>query len=142
MKPTLNFLGKFDFIGLLLLRIGCGVTIGFYGLPNFMGGPDVWKEIGRTIQILNPTNLNPNIYLVLGLISAMTQVFGGLALVIGLFTRVSALLITIVISFAITAMIQESEVLLHVIIAGQLAFATLSLAFVGPGRLSLDRKGV
>ncbi|HCA99259.1 MAG TPA: DoxX family protein, partial [Porphyromonadaceae bacterium] len=34
--------------GLLLLRVGIGVSIFFHGLPKITGGPETWTAIGGT----------------------------------------------------------------------------------------------
>ncbi|MCH6259070.1 DoxX family protein [Puniceicoccaceae bacterium K14] len=142
MKPNLNFLGKLDFIGLFLLRFGLGGTIAFHGYPSLIGGSDVWKQTGRGINALNIVELDPNVYLALGICSALIQVLGGAAVIIGFYTRASALLVSIVIAFAIANMFQNGDTLLHAIFGAQLGLAFLGLAFIGPGRLSLDRKGL
>lgn len=138
MKLSLNFFGKFDFIGVLLLRIGCGGLIAYIGWPFFVGGPEAWKQIGMAVNVVH---LN-DYYLIFGLMSAMVQFFGGVAIVLGIFTRFFAFFIAVVLGFAIAQMLQRADELLHVVVATQLFLSFLGLVFIGPGRLSLDRKGI
>ena len=39
-------------VGLLILRIGIGISIFFHGLPKIMGGPETWTAIGGTMSNL------------------------------------------------------------------------------------------
>lgn len=138
MKLSLSFLGKFDFLGLLLLRLGVGGVLCFHGFPLLTAGASIWKQIGTPMQLLQVSSGHA----VWGLISVMIQVFGGLAIVIGLFTRASALLAAIVIGFSLGQFIAQGQPWLETLVVAQLCLACLSLVFTGPGRLSIDRRGI
>ena len=140
MKPSLAGLSKFDYFGVLLLRIGAGALAVFHGFPILTGGSDAWTDIGSGIAI---TTLSPSFFLAAGIASAIIQVFGGLFLLIGLFTRGAALFLTLVAGFGLANAIAQGDyfslnafALLHV------TLVYFSIAFIGPGRLSVDRKGV
>ena len=117
MKLSLAGLSKFDFLGVLYLRLGTGALMAFHGITGF--------------------------HLFFGAASAVIQAVGGLFLILGILTRGIALLLTVIMGFAITNLIQHGNgidisLLVHI----QIGLALLSLVFIGPGRISLDRKGI
>ena len=139
MKLTLAGLSKFDFFGVLLLRIGIGALLIFHGWPALVGGNDAWKEIGSGAAI---AKLPESLFWMAGLASSLVQLFGGLLLLIGLFTRASALCATLALGFALANLVHELSFGLEFFAYLQLTLTCFSLAFIGPGRLSLDRKGI
>ncbi len=44
--------------GLLLLRVGIGVSIFFHGLPKITGGPETWTAIGGTQNYGRPGDVD------------------------------------------------------------------------------------
>ena len=140
MKAPLAFLSKFDFIGVLALRIGLGSIVIVQGFAPFIGGAKTWKDVGRGLA--NVGLDQANLFLVFGLISVMLQVFGGFCLIIGLFTRLTALLLSIVVAIFATGLLNTDAPLTHILVAIQIALGFFSLMLIGPGRLSLDRRGV
>ena len=140
MKAPLAFLSKFDFIGVLALRLGLGSIVIVHGFAPFIGGAKTWKEAGSGLANvgLDQTNL----FLVFGLISVMLQVFGGFCLIVGLFTRLTALMLAVVVAIFTAGLLNAGEPLLHILVAIQIAIGFFSLMLIGPGRLSLDRRGV
>ncbi len=139
MKLTLAGLSRFDFFGVLLLRIGVGALTVFHGFPSLLGGRAVWTEIGQGAAI---AQLNPSLYFVAGLVACLAQVFGGVMLVLGLFTRGTALCLTIAASFPLANLIAAQNFELAFFAHLQIALVFFSLVFIGPGRVSLDRKGI
>ncbi|EDY82044.1 DoxX subfamily, putative [Verrucomicrobiia bacterium DG1235] len=139
MKSPLAGLSKFDFFGVLLLRIGVGALLAFHGYPILTGGGDVWIEVGQGAEI---ASLNASLFKAAGLASGIIQFIGGILLVIGLFTRASSLFLTIVVSFALANHIAAGSFQLSFLAHLQITLALLGLVFIGPGRLSLDRKGI
>ena len=82
-------------------------------------------------------------HLLFGLASAVIQSVGGLFLILGILTRGIALLLSIIIGFALGRLILSAEsVDTMMLVYGQINLAVLSLVFIGPGRFSLDRRGV
>ncbi len=138
MKLTLSSLGRFDFIGVLFLRLGSGALIAYYGFPRFVGGPDVWKDVGQAMSMVGVESL----HLFFGLASLMAQSFGGLLLIVGLFTRGIAAMLTVIMAFAIANAFLRGETVPHLMVMIQLGFSFFALTLIGPGRLSLDRRGI
>ena len=139
MKPSLASLSRFDFLGVFLLRTGVGALIAYNGFPLLIGGAETYEEIGSTVGLVGIHSL----HLVFGLASAVIQSVGGAFLVLGILTRGIALLLSIIVGFAVANIIQKtSGVDLTLLIYIQLNLALLALVFIGPGRFSLDRKGI
>lgn len=139
MKLNLNGLSNFDYFGVLLLRLGAGALAIFHGVPTLIGGMEVWREVGAGAEIIT---LNPMFYTSAGFAAAIAQVFGGLFIIIGLFSRAAAIALAVVTTFAFANIIQSNEYGLIFFAHLQILLLFLSLVFIGPGRLSLDRKGI
>lgn len=139
MKSPLAGLSKFDFFGVLLLRIGLGALLAFHGYHIFTGGGSTWADVGQGAQI---AHLPASLFEWAGLASGIIQFMGGILLIIGLFTRGSALLLTIVAGFAVANHIASGSFQISFLAHLQLTLALFGLIFIGPGRFSLDRKGI
>ncbi|MDQ8203124.1 DoxX family membrane protein [Pelagicoccus sp. SDUM812003] len=139
MKLSLASLSKFDFFGVLVLRLGAGALVAFHGFPMLLGGADAWTEVGSGAAI---ARLPESLFLVAGLAACIIQVFGGLLLALGLFTRGAALFLTIVSAFALANVIQSGDFHLTFFAHLQVTLLFFGLLFIGPGRFSLDRKGI
>lgn len=139
MKSPLAGLSKFDFFGVLLLRIGVGALLAFHGYPILTGGGKVWADVGEGASI---ATLPPNLFEAAGLTSGIIQVAGGILIIIGLFTRGTALLLAVVVGFALANLIAAGSFQLSFLAHLQMTLVLLGLVFIGPGRLSLDRKGI
>ena len=85
MKREKNLLDA----GLLLLRIGIGISIFFHGLPKIMAGPEMWTAIGGTMSNLGIT-FAPTFW---GFMAAFAETVGGILFALGLFFRPAALLL-------------------------------------------------
>lgn len=139
MKVALTGLSRFDFFGVLLLRIGVGVLIAYHGFPLWAAGTDTWVRIGSAVSLIGISSL----HLLFGIASVVIQSIGGIFLILGIFTRGIALLLSIIVGFALANLIiRSSEIDNVMVVYTQINLALLSLVFIGPGRLSLDRKGV
>ena len=139
MKSPLAGLSKFDYFGVLLLRIGVGALLAFHGYPVLTGGGGAWADVGAGAAIASV----PSAYFeYVGLASGVVQFIGGILLILGLFTRGASLALAVILGFALANLIAESSFQLSFFAHLQLTLALLGLAFIGPGRLSLDRKGI
>ncbi len=139
MKPGLSSLSKFDFLGVLLLRVGLGALIAYKGFPLLVSGTDTYERIGSAVSIVGITNF----HVLFGIASAVIQTVGGLFLILGILTRGMALLLSIIVGIALANLIMHSpEIDTVMVVYAQINLALLSLVFIGPGRLSLDRRGV
>lgn len=139
MKPGLSSLSKFDFFGVLLLRLGLGSLIAYNGFPLLVSGMETYLRIGSTVSLVGISSF----HILFGIASAVIQSVGGLFLILGILTRGIALLLSIIVGFALANLLINSNGIDSMVFAyAQINLALLSLVFIGPGRLSLDRRGV
>src|ERR1035437_9893649 len=90
-KKVKNFLKEntyFD-IALLIIRIGIGVMFVFHGIPKMLGGVEMWKLLGVAMSDIGIDDY-PALW---GFIAAFAEIFGGVFLIIGLFSRFFAILL-------------------------------------------------
>ena len=124
--------------GLLLIRLIVGVVFIFHGsqkLFGAFGGPGI-EGFGGALGSMGFPMPTLGAWLV-----ACVEFFGGVALILGLGTRVAGLLLTIVM---LTAVVVVHRAAFSVGQGGMefaltLGIVSLALVLMGPGRLSLDR---
>jgi putative oxidoreductase len=82
-------------LGLLLLRVGIGVSVIMlhHGYDNLVGGPEVWEKIGKGIVDLFGVNIPP---LFPGVAVAVIVFFGALLLILGALFRPVTLLLAVI----------------------------------------------
>ena len=134
---TPNALDRWRDAGLLLLRVGIGLSYVGYGAPKLLGGPPMWEELGQAMRYLG-IGFAPTVW---GFLAAVSELFGGLALVVGGLFRFAAFFL---VCTMIVATIQHfgrgdgyAGGAFHSI---ELGVVCLSLLLTGPGRYSLDEK--
>lgn len=123
-------------LGILILRVGLGIIFIRHGYPKLVGGPDKWLWLGTQMQNFGIT-FAPVVW---GFMGACAEFFGGIALVVGLFTRLAAFFIADVMVVAIMmhySLGQGFDVINHP--AGFLV-VMISLICMGGGRYSVDSR--
>lgn len=130
--PTIKYLDH----GLLLLRIGIGIFYIFHGYPKLFGGPERWEAVGGAIGVLG-LGFMPVFW---GFMAAVAETFGGIFLILGLFTRPAAGLLFITMFVAALFHISSGDPYSSISHAGKMAVLFLSLIIIGPGKFSLDNK--
>lgn len=139
MTLSLSKLSNFDFLGVFLLRLGIGALIAFHGFPILVGGTEGYERVGSAVSLVGIHSF----HLVFGLAAAVIQSVGGLFLILGILTRGIALLLSVIVGLAIAGLIRNGgPVDLSFLVYCQVFLGVLSLVFIGPGRFSLDRRGV
>jgi putative oxidoreductase len=126
----MHFLDKLRPVALLLLRFGFGVVFIYHGYPKLFSRVEFYLQAFERLGL--PSWLS--------YAAGMIELFGGLLLLVGLFTRVAALLLAVEFIFAIWKVhlaegvlaVPEYEFALLVV------SAALVLASTGAGPLSLD----
>ena len=138
----LKFLGKYRDIGLLILRLGLGVMFCLHGLPKLHGGPKAWVALGHAMGLLG-IHFFPVFW---GFMAAVTECIGGILLVLGFAYRPVCLLLTFTMIVASVKMHHEmkgrhekSEFMALASGPIQTACVCFAMAFVGPGRFSIDK---
>jgi putative oxidoreductase len=126
----MRFLEKLRPLALLLLRCGLALVFGFHGYPKLFGKTAVFVAAFERLGL-------PAYFVY---IAGITEVFGGLMLMLGLWTRVAALLLVFDMAAAMWKYnfnegiyaVREYELPLV------LGLAALAVATTGAGLFSLD----
>jgi putative oxidoreductase len=132
----LKFLGKHRDTGLLIMRVGLGIMMMIHGLPKLMGGPKAWAAVGSAMGNLG-IPFYPKFW---GFMAAVTETVGGILLSIGIFYRPVCLLLMFVMIVATLKHYRSGDRFMDKTSRPlELAFAFFGMAFVGPGRFSVDK---
>lgn len=123
-------------IGLLILRIGLGIMFILHGYPKVFGGPEKWAEVGTAMQHIG-ISFAPMFF---GFIAGVTEFFGGLFLLLGLFFTPSTILLIMVMIVATTKHISSGDPFAFYSHSIEMGIVLLSLALIGPGKYNLDKK--
>src|SRR5271163_2797027 len=117
--------------GALLLRLVLGGTMLHYGYRKVIphGALNHFAHVVATLGL--PSWL--------GYVSAFTEFVGGVLLVVGLFTRLAALFISVNLLVALVTVVIHQGFSVYSNIAALIAIAVM-LLFYGGGTLALDRK--
>lgn len=129
-------LGKYRDVGLLVLRIGLGAMFILHGYPKMMGGPEQWAELGQAVSNVGIHGGYP----VWGFLAAFAEFGGGILLILGLFTRVAALLLLGTMIVAAATHLARGDGVTGASHAIEAASVFFGLLFLGPGRHSIDRR--
>jgi len=132
----LKFLGKYRDAGLLVLRLGLGAAFIIHGLPKLTGGPKVWTSLGKSMGLLG-VDFFPAFW---GFMAAFSEGIGGVLLIIGAFYRPVCLLLTFTMAIAtLTLAAPKTRTFKDYSNPLKLAVVFFGLAFIGPGRFSIDK---
>jgi len=120
--------------GLLVLRLGIGTMfLMAHGGPKLLAGPGHWAQVGQAMQHLG-IGMLPAFW---GFLAAASEGFGGLCLILGVFTRAAALFMAGTMAVAATMHLSRGDGLglaSHAIEAG---IVFLALLLTGPGRYTI-----
>ncbi|KAB2645647.1 MAG: DoxX family protein [Verrucomicrobia bacterium] len=132
----LKFLGRYRDAGLLILRIGLGAAFMIHGLPKLTGGPKLWASLGKNMGLISIDFL-PVFW---GFMAAFTEGIGGVLLVLGAFYRPVCLLLTFTMFIATLTLASPKDRDFKTYSNPlKLAVVFFGLAFIGPGRFSIDK---
>jgi putative oxidoreductase len=129
-------LGKYKNSGLLIIRLGLGIMFIFHGYPKLLGGPDTWQQLGGTMKNVGITFI-PVFW---GFMAAITETFGGFFVLIGFTFRPVCLLLLFNMIIASLMHITKGDGIDGAAHAIEMAIVFLGLAFIGPGKYSVDKK--
>jgi len=131
----LTSLDRFRNIGLLLLRIGIGISFIFlHGLSKISGGPERWESIGKSMANLGITFL-PTFW---GFMAGFSEFFGALLLILGLFYRPATFLLAFTMFVAMMSHLTKLDPWSRVSHPMDLLILFGALFLIGPGKYSLD----
>ncbi len=132
----LKFLGKYRDAGLLFLRLGLGAAYIIHGLPKLTDGPVRWAVLGKSMGVLG-IHFLPTFW---GFMAAATEGIGGILLILGFCFRPVSLLLAFTMTVATLTVASgksaDFNAYSHPL---KMAVVFVSLAFIGPGKLSIDK---
>lgn len=130
----LKFLGKFNYLGLLIIRLGLGVAFVLHGTPKIFGGPQVWEQLGGAMAHFGIA-ASPVAW---GFMAAFAEFAGGILFLLGFLFRPACLLLASTMLVATTMHIKTGDDFKVYSHALELLIIFSGLLFVGPGKLSID----
>jgi len=119
-------------VGLLVIRVGIGIMFIMHGWPKISGGPDSWAQLGQTIGTVGIHFGYP----FWGFMAAFAEFVGGIALILGLFTRFFSLLMLITMVVAAAMHLRKGDGVAVASHAIEMAVVFLGLLFTGAGAYS------
>lgn len=129
----LKFLGRLKEIGFLMLRVGVGVSFIVHGSGK-MFHPEMWPTLGGAMAAWG-ISYAPTFW---GFMAAFAEFGGGILFTLGFLFRPACLLMAFTMAVALSFHLAKGDdfgVYSH---AMELLFVFLGMAFMGPGKLSLD----
>ncbi len=129
-----NASSKFHSLGLLVIRLGVGISfMVFHGYKKIIGGPEKWEKLGRNMTELG-IDFAPVFW---GFMAAFAEFAGAALLILGLFTRPAAALLAFTMLVAILKHAGAGEGYSHALEVG---VVFLALVITGAGKYSLDAR--
>lgn len=119
----------------LCLRVSIGLLTMLHGLPKMVSGPVGWHMLG--VIFMGPLGISvlPTFW---GLLGAITEFFGGIALVFGCATRIASSALTIMMTVATLWHIHNLDTYAVYSFPLTLIVIFIFFAYVGGGMYSVD----
>lgn len=130
----LQFLAAYKHVGLLIARLGIGLSFVLHGYPKMFGGPERWGQIGGAMRGVGIDFL-PTFW---GFMAAFAEFGGGILMILGFYFRPAVLLMAITMAVALRMHIGKGDSFAVYSHALELGIIFICLLFVGPGKLSVD----
>jgi len=133
----LSSLGKYKDFGLLILRIGLGLSfLLLHGYPKLAGGPEMWNAVGGAMK-----NIGIDFYPAFwGFMAGLTEALGGLFLLLGLFFRPTNIFLAFTMLVAALNHLAAGDGMAGASHPLELMIVFIGLVFIGAGRYSVDKK--
>ncbi|HBG41668.1 MAG TPA: DoxX family protein [Porphyromonadaceae bacterium] len=122
--------------GLLVLRIGIGISFFFHGLPKVMGGVEGWTQVGSTMALFG-LDFAPAFW---GFMAAMAETVGGILFALGFLFRPASLMMAFTMIVALIMHLSNGDAFLQYSHALESLILFAAMTIAGPGRYSVDAK--
>lgn len=133
----LTSLGKYKDSGLLILRIGLGLSFMFlHGYPKLAGGPEMWKMVGGAMANIG-IDFFPAFW---GFMAGLAEALGGLLLLLGMLFRPAVLFMAITMLIAGINHLAAGDGLAGASHPLELMLVFIALFLIGPGKYSVDKR--
>ncbi len=133
MKFLFNANATYLNFGLLFLRVMIGASFIYNHGYNKITHPEKWKDLGGSMSLLN-IHFTPELW---GFMAAFAEFFGASFLILGLFSRLVALMLAFTMLVAFLGGFADKEFNSY---AFGMMIVFISLIIIGPGKFSLDAK--
>lgn len=128
------FSSRYSDAAVLVIRIVIGVTFIVQGYGKITGGSERWMATGTKISVIGIEFG----YTVFGFLAAFSEFFGGMALLMGLFTRLSTVGIGFTMIIAALSHISQGDSITRILHPLELLVVCLFLFINGAGKFSVD----
>lgn len=123
-------------IGLLVLRLGIGISFFFHGLPKIMGGPEQWEILGKSMANLG-INFAPTFW---GFLAALSECLGGLLIATGILFRASSFFLAISMMVALIMHLKHGDNFKIFSHAMEAMIIFIALFISGPGSFAIRKR--
>lgn len=133
----LSSLGKYKDTGLLIVRVGLGLSfLLLHGYPKLVGGPEMWKAVGSAMSHVG-IDVFPVAW---GFMAGLTEALGGLFLLLGLFFRPASFFLAFTMLVAALNHLGAGDGMSGASHPLELMVVFVALIFIGPGKYSVDKR--
>ncbi|MEM9831891.1 MAG: DoxX family protein [Bacteroidota bacterium] len=123
-------------LGLLIIRIGFGVSFIVHGLPKLMGGVERWEKLGGTMENLGITFL-PAFW---GFMASFAECVGGFCLILGILWVPALLLLIATMVVAAVMHISNGDGYGSISHSLESGIVFIALLVTGPGKHRISKK--
>jgi putative oxidoreductase len=132
---VLKFLGKYSETGLLLLRASIGLIFILVCAPVLFAGQHRWAQFGSAMRVFNfHSHLEW-----WGFFGALAASVGGILILLGLAFRLGILLAFVIALVNAISVARYVPGLYPKLVPIEIAVVLVCLAFIGPGKYSVDK---
>jgi putative oxidoreductase len=131
---VLKFLGKYRETGLLLLRTSIGLIFILVCGPVLLAGEHRWAQFGSAMRVFN-FHAHLDWW---GFLGALAGCIAGILMIFGLAFRLGVLL-ALIVALVNAITVTHHEHLRNSIVPIEFCIILLCLAFLGPGKYSVDK---
>ncbi|MBL7719060.1 MAG: DoxX family protein [Flavipsychrobacter sp.] len=128
-------LGRYSHTGLLLIRLVLGAMMLTHGFKKLAGGSAAWEKLGGAMGHFG-IHAYPTFW---GFMATFAESVCALLVILGLWFRPAAILITFTMIVATTVHLKKGDAIGDMELAIIYTFCYMGLILVGPGKYSVDK---